>query len=503
MRRSFVVIVSTLCLLLLAYFAVPIVMPRHNLVPIVATKQQGFILATGSIEARDDVVLAFEGGGVVRDVEHVVGDLVQAGDVIVSLDAGTLRADVEAQRLRVQKEGIRLGSFKGPEEKERAQIDASVAVAERQAESKTHIALTSAQQIAGEIENMIRTEVDVLFENPDTNPRLTSKHISVDDRRSVSQTRSDFEQLFAKWRTWSGVGSVSHARVSGVLREFESDLRYMHGGIVTFYDTLLQYRGLSDENNQAFLLITNVRSELLKHTVAISQHAQSVSVAHAERNLARAQSDRQLSGGTEADRLAQSAQVDVEREQLRRLELQLAKTQIRAPFSGVIGDIFVQQGEFVAAGAGAVRLVSQGGFDLSVDVTEVDVQNVAVGQDMVAEVEATGEELTATVRTISEAEKRVDDVPVYTVTFDLAESDTALRPGMTVDVQVPTGDPMQAFIVPRSALVSDGGTHSVSVQRGGVVISVEVMVGSTVTGDHILVTGEFQDGDLVIDEKGR
>ena len=506
MRRSFFVLfLFAVILLLVAAFLYKeghIALPseRHIRVAVIATEHRGSVIATGSLEARDDVALAFEEGGVVSDILLDVGDTANARDVIAVLEAGALLADVQAQQQRVQKEEIRLGSFVGgPEEKERAHISASVAVAREQAESKTGVALASIRQIAGEVENMIRTDVDSLFENALTDPKLTSRHVPVSDSRDIGHARRGFEVLFERWRTLPGVGGSSYTTASSALRQFEADLRQIHDGVIALYDALLPLRTLSEEGDREFLLVADVRSTILEHTVAVSRHMRDVAVANAEYNRARAQADRDFAGGTQADRLAQSAQVEVEREKLRRLELQLEKTRIRAPFTGVVGDVFVEVGEFVAAGSDAVRLVSDGGFDLSVDVTEVDVHGIAAGQTMRARIGATGEEIGVIVRTVSGTERRVDDVPVYTVSFSLADDiGGELRPGMTVDVRIPVGDSAPAFVIPRAALETDGARHTVRVDRGGSVFPVAVTVGPSSGESDVIVTGDFRDGDFVI-----
>ena len=79
-------------------------------------------------------------------------------------------------------------------------------------------------------------------------------------------------------------------------------------------------------------------------------------------SFAVAQSKEHLVGSTKSNQKTQEAQIDIEQKKLQRLELQLAKTQITAPFDGVIGEVFVTEGEVVAAGADAIRFISQKGF---------------------------------------------------------------------------------------------------------------------------------------------
>ena len=466
----------------------------------IATQHQDFIVATGSVEAKEDVTLAFEENGAVEKINYSAGDIVKEGAVIVSLSSETLQADVEAQRARLEQEIIRLNSYvEGPEENERTRVNASVAVSEQELENKIRIALASAQQTAGRIENMVYTKVDNLFEGRPENSRFLG-NASATDKQKVNETRRNFEEIFFRWREWANRSDASYNRVVSILREFEQDLRLVHEGVVKIYDTLLPFRNLGNNNNdEAFLVIANMRETLLQAIVDTTKQANDITAEQAKYQLTLAQSGESLAGSTEADRLVQSARVDSEREQLRRLELQLAKTQVRAPFEGVVGETFVRTGEFVSQGTGVVRLVSRGGFDLSVDITEVEIQGIESGKEMRAEVEVTGEELQVQVRTVDTTEKRVNDVPVYTVVLDIiSDKKVLLRPGMTVDVYVPSGTPVEAFIVPKKAIMRSGAETSVLIERGGDNMRIPVTVGAAIDNESVTVTGEITTDDVIL-----
>ena len=58
-----------------------------------------------------------------------------------------------------------LNSFvDGPEDAERMRVEADVTVADKTMDKEVHLALVSAQKIANNVEHMVRTEFDTLFE---------------------------------------------------------------------------------------------------------------------------------------------------------------------------------------------------------------------------------------------------------------------------------------------------------------------------------------------------
>lgn len=469
--------------------------------PVVVTTHQDFVIATGSIEAQDDVVLSFEDSGSVEDVYYRPGDVVSKGSVIASLDASALKADVEAQRLRVSQEVIRLGSFvEGPEKHERSRVLASTFVSEQMLEKDVRVALVSAQNIVGNVENMMRTDLDEMFDVSDRDYRFTI-NVPASTKRRADRIRERFEEVFLRWRVLLNNDDVSYRQAVLTLGQLEKDLRFLQSGVTEIYDILLPFRTIQSDGEQAFLLVAKLRDSLASFIVDVVQHSSAVEVAQSKHQLAIAESREDLAGSTKSDRDTQVAQVDIERKKLRQLDLRLAKTRVSAPFDGIVGDVFVTEGEFVSGGTDVVRFISQGGFDLSVDVTEVEIQSVAVDQEMRAHVEASGDEISIRVRTIDATEKRVNDVPVYTVVFDVSSDDVMLRPGMTVDVYIPSGDVADVFSVPRSAVVTKDLKKYVLVERDGGVVLVPVAVGASLEGGSVAVVGDLLVDDIVLFEK--
>ena len=501
-RRNLFFILLAVVLTIAAYLIVVKPMfEQKNRTQVVLTRHQDFVIATGSVEARDDVILSFEDGGSVEKIHYSAGDSVSHGVIIASLDADSLHAEVEAQRLRVNQEVIRLNSFVvGPEENERSRVRANVTVSEKMLDSEVRVSLVSAQQVAGKIENTVRTKFDTLFDGNVRDLRF-KVNISAVDKQRVNKIRNGFENVFSRWRVWMNSNDSTYLQVITILRQLEKDLRLMHGGVVEIYDLILPFRFAQSEDDNVFLLSAQMRDSMVSAIVDVTTWLSAVETAESKYQLALAQSEESLAGSTQSDQKTQIAQVDIEKRRLQQIELQLEKTQIQAPFSGVVGEIFINEGEFVPLGFDAVRLISQDGFDLSVDVTEVEIQDVTLNQEMKAYIEVGGAEVTVRVRTIDATEKRTNDVPVYTVVFDILSKDIPLRPGMTVDVYIPSGEATDVFSVPRSAVVIKNSQEYVLIERGGDSMLIPVVVGAPLDNGSVAVTGELFSDDVVVFNK--
>ena len=471
-----------------------------NRATVITTEHQRFVVATGNIEARSDVLLAFERNGRVLRMLREAGEKVSAGDAIAVLDEGDLSAQTEAQRAQVEKAIIRLNSFvDGPEYLERVRIRADSALSLQTLKNETSVALVSAQQSAGALESLVRRTVDVLFTGIPENPRLASEvSIPVIETDKINRARGQLESVFTRWRLWANTTTTDSADVADILIQFEKDLRSVYDIIAVIYDITLPLRSFAGENEKIFTVIMDIRREVLAALVNTTKGLNTVRTAHMQHRLKLAQSEENLAGGTEVDRETQRAQVETEQEQLHRLELQREKTRLRAPFTGIIGEVFVSAGEFVVSGTDAVRLISEGGFDLSVNVTEIEVQNLTLGQTMEAKIEATDEVMPVRIRTIDPTEKLVSDVPVYTVVLDVM-TDSRLRPGLTVDVFIPSGEKQRVLAVPTEA-VSDTRTKkaALTVERNKKEERVPVRKGALLDGGLVIVEGDINVGETVL-----
>jgi HlyD family secretion protein len=121
-----------------------------------------------------------------------------------------------------------------------------------------------------------------------------------------------------------------------------------------------------------------------------------------------------------------------------RLERQLLDAELRAPFAGTVVEVSVEAGDPVGSSQVVVVLATLDQlYARTVDLTELDIARVAVGQQVVVTVDALPElELVGTVREVDLRGKDYRGDVVYDVTVELVEPPETLRWGMTAMVKV-------------------------------------------------------------------
>jgi membrane fusion protein (multidrug efflux system) len=174
----------------------------------------------------------------------------------------------------------------------------------------------------------------------------------------------------------------------------------------------------------------------------------------------------------------------------------LAKTEIRAPFSGVIGLRSVSVGDYVKEGQDMVNLESIDPLKVDFRVPEVYLKQVQVGQTLQVSLDALpGRSYEGTVFAINPLVDAAGRAIV--IRAQVKNADTALRPGMFARVRLLTKDERDALVLPEQALVPQGEQQYVFRIVDGKAVRAVVEVGQRRDGRVEIVKG-ISAGDTIV-----
>ena len=177
-------------------------------------------------------------------------------------------------------------------------------------------------------------------------------------------------------------------------------------------------------------------------------------------------------------------------------QAKLAKTELRAPFPGVMGLRQVSQGAFVAAGTDIARLEKIDQLKLDFRVPETFLARVKTGQTVRIAVDAYPDETFA--GAIYAIEPGVDEqTRTVLARARVAKAGLKLRPGMFVRVQLQLGERKDAVWIPEQAVVPRGGQSTVFKVVEGKVQVANVRLGLRKPGEVEVVSG-LSAGEQVI-----
>ena len=151
---------------------------------------------------------------------------------------------------------------------------------------------------------------------------------------------------------------------------------------------------------------------------------------------------------------ATSASLDQARAQVRRMEVELSKTTVRAPFDGVVDERPADLGAFLKVGSPIAKLVDEQPFLVVAHVSENDVGQLSVGDQASARV-ATGETVEGRIAFIATAADPA--TRTFRVDIEVPNPDRTLRDGVTARVSFPVASVLTHLVSPAILTLDEAG----------------------------------------------
>lgn len=190
--------------------------------------------------------------------------------------------------------------------------------------------------------------------------------------------------------------------------------------------------------------------------------------------------------------------VDRLKARLAETESRVAKTVIRAPFSGTVGLRMISPGAYVKAGTDVVRLESIGTIKADFRIPELYMSKVRPNQEVVIRLDAyQGEDFRGRIYAV----EPVVDERTRTVLMRarVPNKSNKLKPGMFVRIAVTMATRPDAIVVPEQALWPQGQDNFVFRVVDGKAVLTKVAIGNRQPGE-VEITHGLGRGDTVVTE---
>jgi HlyD family secretion protein len=398
------------------------------------------ISGIGEVKAIQDADIVFNATGTVEEVLVEEGDSVQEDDLLARLDPRPFEERIRQAESSLADALARQAALNEPPKS----YDVAAAQA-RIAEAEAALAELKAGPKAQDVQDA-RSRVDQARVNLQT------------QRNQLSVAKNDAELRIEPAANQVRDLQAEYSRIYWENRELENELA--RGG-----DELPQER--KDMEQQALRAVESAEEQLEQAKLAFEQ-AQLAEItgiqeaeervvqaeaaleklllppdpddlAAAESRLVQAQADlNRLYPNPTASEVAQAAAaVEQARSQLEVARLDREYTELRAPFDGVVTVVNIDPGDPSSAGGGsALRVVDISELRIEVDISDVDIAQVEVGQEARIFVDAfPGEVFSGEVSYIAPSATVSGSVRTYEVRIALDDPDK-LRDGMSARVEL-------------------------------------------------------------------
>jgi HlyD family secretion protein len=395
--------------------------------------------ATGVVRANQSAMLSFQTNGTVHVVDVKQGDMVRAEQVLATLDRKTLSSQIIL-------------------------AEADLANAQRALED-----LLGSQQAQAVAQLALAQAEDVL---KDKNYTLTVRQ---EGNRASSNT-------------------IRAAEANLVLANEEVDrAQQLYDHASGEAGKALALSNLIAAKNHRDSIQRNLNWYLGSPT-DIEQAILEADVALAEARLADAQREweRVKDGPSQADITSAEARITA-------AEATQELARISAPFSGTVTSVDVLPGDQATPGMPAFRIDDLSHLLVDVDISEVDINRIALGQPVSLIFDAIlDHEYEGSVVKIGQVGISIQGVVSFLVTVEIIDTDDAIRSGMTAAVNIVVEQIEDIVLIPNRAVRVRDGQRVVYIMTGGSVEIVEVELGATSDQYSQLLDGEVRGGDTIV-----
>ena len=176
-------------------------------------------------------------------------------------------------------------------------------------------------------------------------------------------------------------------------------------------------------------------------------------------------------------------------------DLELSYTNVVAPISGVIASRSIKPGNFVQINSPIFRIVDSSRLEATLNVPEREIDKLKPGQAVALTADALpGKRFTGTVDRVAPVVDTGTGTFRVVTTFD---GDGELQPGMFTRLSINYDQRADALVVPRAALLEDGGEPAVYAVRDGKASRIVLRLGYA-DGAWIEVRDGLKEGDAVV-----
>ncbi|MBE17033.1 MAG: efflux RND transporter periplasmic adaptor subunit [Dokdonia sp.] len=212
--------------------------------------------------------------------------------------------------------------------------------------------------------------------------------------------------------------------------------------------------------------------------------------------------------GSEIQYLQTKTQYEASQNAVNQLKSQLAKTNVSAPFSGVIDEIITEQGTVVSPGQALFRIVNLSNMYVAAEVPESYLATITPGKEVDVYLPVLGEMLRSKIRETGNYINPANRT--YTIEVDVPNKDGAVKPNLSARLSINDYTAENSILIPLNVINenADGDqyvyTASAKANTDNQMIASRqvIKVGKT-QGDMIEVLEGLNTGDQVIAEGAR
>ena len=485
--------------------------------------------ASGQVVPAQEINLQFEIQGRIKKLPAAAGDKVKQGDVLASLDDSELRTQVAEAQAAVDVAKASLEKLLAGSSKEEIAVyqttldNAQVTLknAQRDSEDVQSQAQNSLQEAWDDGLDALSSAYTACDKALKTYDTLQERYFYFNDsisfqmrlqgassQTSLSQAKAAIDKAQAGSLGDDIVSALSQAKTA--LNQTKNALSFMRTSMEDVsYETAVSSADRTTVNTERTNVDTSVAEvTAAQQTISSQKIANQININTAQGEVDAAQNSVRAAQDNLTKIKAPARQVDIDFNQaqlsqaqagLSRTQKQLAKTVLHSPIDGLIIDVVQKAGQTVTAQDTVVSIMTTDAFQVEVDVSEVDVARVQIGNPVDIVLDAfPNETFEGTVTEVDPAETVIQGVVYYKTKINFEKPDARIKAGMTANVDIVTQSKDNVLLAPSSAVSVKDGQATVKILENDKIQEVKVETGLRSPDGEIEIVSGLKDGDKVI-----
>ncbi|MBS1249823.1 MAG: Macrolide export protein MacA [Chloroflexi bacterium] len=440
--------------------------------------------ATGSVRAGQSAILTWKTSGTVESVDVGLGDSVSEGEELASLEQTSLPQALISTQTELVTAQQDLDNLLNSE-LQSAQALQALEEAEQALEDAQNLETDAAIQSLESITTFTQQLRDAEFDLERFTPPIAIRDLTPTEGIEVRKTAllKAWED-FAPYSYWvdEDYSPGDHPRREELLENVED--------AESDYNVAIRWLELVNDVKVAQAKLENAQADY-----ALLENGPSPGdLATLEAQLADAQREwERLQDGPDPDDItAAEARVAA-------AEAALEAARLEAPFSGTITQIDVLPNDQISAGTMAFRVDDLSRIFADIQVSEVDINKIELGQDVTLTFDAIlAKEYHGEVVAVDLAGDDLQGVVNFLVTVEMSDADALVRPGMTVAANIVVNELENVLLVPNRAVRVVDGKRVVYVLRLSGPEPIEITLGASSDTHSEVIDGDLKKGDEII-----
>ena len=397
---------------------------------------------TGTVRANQSAVIYWKTDGKVSEVDVAEGQVVQEGQMVISLDPASL-----------------------------------------------------SQEIIQAMANLVTAKQDLEVAQDGSQARAKAESALVDAQNAYNTALGNY---WEKSQTFGSVDQIAKAQAQvTLLEEKVKKLEKQLNAMAELPEDNIKKAQKRSDLAQARIDLYNAKQNLkyLQATpdpMDVSQLQADLDVAKANLEASQRAFDRVKDGPSEEDILTAQAKVAA-------AQATVDMAQLKAPFNGTVTLVNCKPGSVVSAGDLAYRIDDLTHLFIDVDVSEIDINQVKIGQSVTIQFDAiTGKEYTGKVTKVATTGELTSGTINYAVEIEIVAPTSEIKLGMTAATGIFVTQLQDVLLVPSRGVRTVDGKRVIYVLTGDTLKMVEVTLGISEGSYSQVVSGSIVPGDLIV-----